>query len=352
MTKFPYQASSRQSLTDSKVLRSQFGEFDSVKITEIDTSGYSGAKFSKMNLAYSDGKKIDLILKRMNLDDDWFSSRSNDVHGREAKAILSGELSHIHHLFELPYHIISIEERNIGILMNDISSGLFPDEKKSIHQADQDLMLDKLAEMHAYYWESQILDSLTWLNRSEDFIYLMGPLDHEENKQRSSKNLQQSVETGWESAMKLLPEKIKNIFLLPASNILDRWSDLPLTLIHGDSKVANFAKSENGQLCLFDWAFVGHAPCTFELGWFLGVNASRLAESKEELLLKYRKMLEKHLGHSIDNLLWSRLEEAGIVCGAFMLLWSKGAAVANNQEGAVKEWNWWLQRLENWAKNF
>ena len=62
-------------------------------------------------------------------------------------------------------------------------------------------------------------------------------------------------------------------------------------------------------------------------------------------------MLEKHLGYSIEDSLWVRLEEAGIVCGAFMLLWSKGTAKSKGTESASTEWDWWINRLEIWSRN-
>ena len=173
----------------------------------------------------------------------------------------------------------------------------------------------------------------------------MGPLGH---KEYTTKDIRQSVKNGWDMTLKLLPDNIREAFLLPPYKIVDQWKDLPMTLIHGDSKVASFAKYKDGQLCLLDWAFVGHAPCTFELGWFIAANASRLADSKEVVILKYRIMLERHLGYPLTNALWGQLEEAGIVCGAFMLLWTKGTAMSNKREGASVEWNWWINRLKPW----
>ncbi len=349
MNSAPRQLASIQALTDVGVLKSQFGDFDTLSVETLSTTGYSGAGFSRLRLRYPSGEESRFVLKKLNLDDDWFSHRSNDRIGREAAALVAPELTHIHRIFRSPYRLVGIESAQFGLLMDDVSHGLFPDEKTNLPQQDQDLMLDSLAALHACYWEAPRLSSLTWLQHMADFIYLMGPLDHQEYKGGSARDVHRSIKAGWQDAMSLLPVQIKNALLSDPEEIVGPWKNLPLTLVHGDSKVANFAKAGASQLCLLDWAFVGHAPCTFDVGWFLAVNATRLFDSKEAALQKYRSMLEARLGHSLDNQLWQRLEEAGVVCGAFMLLWAKASAVSKQRAGAELEWNWWISRLERWA---
>lgn len=339
-----------QSLTDIALLRSHFGELNSIDITPIETAGYSGARFSAISLTRNTGETEKLILKEVDLADDWFSHRTRDTTGREAAVLVEPCLAEIPEIFHSPYKLIQIKHGRIGLLMDNLSSGLFPDEKKPLPLVDQDRMLDKLAQLHAHYWENEQLGALSWLHNASDFIYLMGPLDHLPFEGGSARNIQMHINNGWEATLPLLPSSIKENLLKPPEEIAAGWSDLPRTLVHGDTKVANFAKAANGELSLLDWAFAGHAPCTFDIGWFIAVNASRLAESKETVLHKYRHFLQGHLGRRLDNGLWHRLEEAGVVCGAFMLLWSKGAAMANAREGAATEWNWWLDRLEKWSR--
>lgn len=339
-----------QPLTDIELLKSHFGSLDSLDITPIETAGYSGARFSRVSLTYSSGETEKLILKEIDLGDDWFSYRTNDKTGREAAVLAEPSLVEIANIFHSPYRLIQMQSGKIGLLMDDLSSGLFPDEKKPLPIADQDIMLDKLAQLHAHYWENEQIKDLTWLHNASDFIYLMGPLDHLPFEGGFAKNIQTHIKNGWEATLPLLPSAIRESLLKPPGEITSRWSDLPKTLVHGDTKVANFAKAGNGELSLLDWAFAGYVPCTFDIGWFIAVNASRLAEPKEAVLNKYRHFLQRHLGRRLDNGLWNRLEEAGVVCGVFMLLWSKGAALAHGREGSATEWNWWLGRLESWSR--
>ncbi|MGM0460408.1 MAG: phosphotransferase, partial [Bacteroidota bacterium] len=333
-------------------LQSQFGSFTGLTIDPIDTDGFSGAQFSRIKLLHSGGRETNLILKEVNLNDDWFSYRTGDTLGREAAILDVPELKSIFEIFFLPYHAIGTAPSKIGLLMEDLSNGLFPNERIKLDQTDQDLMLDKLAELHAGYWESPVMETLPWLHQMEDFIYIMGPLDHLNYTGIWAESLPQMVKESWEMAKTLLPQHLHELFLMPAGDITRPWEDLPRTFVHGDTKIANFAKGSDGRLCLLDWAFAGHAPCTVDIGWFLAVNASRLAGSKETVLLNYRFRLEAHLGFTLDEELWRRLEQAGVVAGAFMLLWSKARGVKGGRAGADKEWEWWIHRLEAWASSF
>lgn len=349
MSRQPRHLQSVELLKDAKELQSQFGPFKDLAIEQIDTDGFSGAEFSRIKLLHSGSRETNLILKEVNLNEDWFSYRTKDTLGREVALLKAPELESIYDIFSLPYHMIGSIPLNIGLLMEDVSDGLFPSERIELDQSEQDMILDKLAELHARYWESPVMESLVWLHQMEDFIYIMGPLDHLNYTDNWAQSLPQMVKESWEMAMTLLPNHLQELFMLPASDITRPWKDLPRTLIHGDTKIANFAKWRDGRLCLFDWAFAGHAPCTFDIGWFLAVNASRLAESKEVILLKYRSMLEGHLGYTLDDELWQKLEQAGIVSAAFMLLWSKARGLKGGRAGANKEWEWWINRLEAWS---
>lgn len=349
MSKQPRRLPSVELLKDARELQTQFGSFIDLTIEQIDTDGFSGAEFSRIRLLHSAGRETNLILKEVNLKEDWFSFRTNDTLGREAALLNVPELDSLFEMFFLPYHMVGITPSKIGLLMEDVSDGLFPSERIELDQRDQDFMIDKLAELHATYWESPIMESLPWLHQMEDFIYIMGPQNHLNYTGNWGNSLPQMVKESWEMAMTLLPCRLQELFLLAASDITRQWEDLPRTLVHGDTKIANFAKGRDGRLCLLDWAFVGHAPCTFDIGWFLAVNASRLSESKEAILHKYRSMLEVHLGYALNEELWQRLEQAGIVAGAFMLLWSKARGVKGGRAGAQKEWEWWINRLEAWS---
>jgi len=86
-----------------------------------------------------------------------------------------------------------------------------------------------------------------------------------------------------------------------------------------------------------------------DLGWYLAINASRLARPREEVLRRYRSRLEAALGRKLDEPLWSRLAAAAMLTGALMLLWSKALALEAGSERARAEWEWWMESLSRLA---
>ena len=149
--------------------------------------------------------------------------------------------------------------------------------------------------------------------------------------------------------MSELPSQVAQQVVRPASELVEQWSHLPDTLLHGDMKIANLAVLPGQSLAAVDWAFIGKAPCTFELGWYLAVNATRLARAKDHLVSWYRHSLEGALGRRIEDFLWNDMMLAGVVCGAMMLLWTKGNALRADTPGAREEWEWWRRHLEFWV---
>lgn len=313
------------------------------------TLGYSGARFYRATADGADG----FLVKETVLAEDWFSHRTEDRVGREARALLAPELELVHEIFALPYRAVATEPGRIGLLMEDVSPWLLPDERAPIDPDHEGLILDTLAQLHAAFWRAPELERLGWLQGPSDFLHIMGPRGHDEEEERggSARRVNEAIRAGWREAHTRLPDPIRRALWRPAAEIAAPWADLPHTLVHGDSKVANFAVLPDARLCALDWAFVGRAPCTFEIGWYVAVNAPRLAGSKADTFRRYRTRLEGHLGRALDDALWERLQEAGVVCGALMLLWSKASAVAAGRNGAEAEWAWWEARLAAWARS-
>jgi aminoglycoside phosphotransferase (APT) family kinase protein len=155
-----------------------------------------------------------------------------------------------------------------------------------------------------------------------------------------------SVADGWTAALKRLPPRVVQMMNAPASEIASLWDGLPRTLLHGDTKVANFALMPDTRVAAFDWAWIGAGPATVDVGWYLAVNASRLARTKEATLQRYRSLLSSHLDASLPDELWETLVRAGVLVGARMLLWSKALAAEAGRSGAEAEWAWWAERLD------
>jgi aminoglycoside phosphotransferase (APT) family kinase protein len=154
------------------------------------------------------------------------------------------------------------------------------------------------------------------------------------------------VRHGWEKAFSRLPPDVKDLLSRPASLLAAECAGLPWTLLHGDAKVANFALLPGRRVIAFDWQLLGAGPATLDLGWYLAVNAGRLARPKERIISRYRGLLESNLARPLSDPLWERMVSVGILCGALMLLWAKALSLEDSgSPRAEEEWNWWVTQL-------
>lgn len=90
----------------------------------------------------------------------------------------------------------------------------------------------------------------------------MGPLDHERDDAEGwpDSGVRSSVRRGWQAARRLLPRKVWDALTRSPREVARAWRDLPATLVHEDTKVANFALLPGDGVALFDWAFAGRGP--------------------------------------------------------------------------------------------
>ncbi len=308
----------------------------------LETGGYSAAWFERVGVEGPEGARS-WVLKRMDVRDDWFSRGTHDPVGREAQFVASPLLGSVAPRLASPYLAVDTGTEGLSaLLMHDLGPDLLPDERAPLAADMEAQILTCLAGMHADHWGR--LAPYDWLMRPQDFLTVMGP--HSRGVAGlGSRGIRDAVIGGWERVLEILPPLVADALRRPPEQVAVPMADLPRTLVHGDVKVANFAALPDGRVCALDWAFVGWAPATFDLGWYLAVNASRLAGSREDVIARYRVALERALGTPIDEVLWARLEEAAVVCGAFMLLWSK----VRGAEERGGEWDWWVDRLERWA---
>src|SRR5712664_2202315 len=84
--------------------------------------------------------------------------------------------------------------------------------------------------------------------------------------------------------------------------------------------------------------------------WYLAVNSTRLARGKDEVIARYRELLESKLGEALHEGVWERMLTAGVVSGARMLPWSKALACHEGTASRRADWNWWAARLTRWSR--
>lgn len=338
-------------LVDPAFLCRIAGPVERVHEAPLNAPGFSGSSHTRLTLEGKRHKPRTLVLKRTPLARDWTVYRTGEGIAREPRLLDSPELSRVWEEFHCPYLAHGEAPGLAAMLMEDLTPSLFPDVREPLAPASEDALLGALAAMHARFWESRALD-LPWLVAPHVYGALLGPgSGAEEARRKPSHPMFTRVRAGWGYALARVSPPVARLLARPDEAYAAAIRGLPRTLVHGDAKVANFAILPDGRVSAFDWQLVGAAPPSVDLGWYLAINASRLARPREEVLLRYRSILEQALGRRLDAPLWTRLTGATLLVGALMLLWSKALAVEAGSERALAEWDWWMESLSRLARD-
>jgi hypothetical protein len=332
---------------DPDCIASLLGPVRTLSREPLVTSGYTSAQHERITVTLTNGEVHRLVVKRVRPAADWMAQRSGDRLGREAMLLSEPVLAAVWDEIACPYLAYWSTGTEIGLVMNDLTPGLFPDVRAPLRLEEEERLLTALAGMHARFWNAPALD-LPWLARAESYV---GLLDAESGASPDALaalpvGLRERVQQGWAIARTRLPRSVTAALSRPAFDTARDWARLPRTLLHGDAKVANFALQRDHRVAAFDWALLGSGPVTVDLGWYLAVNASRLARSKDEVLDRYRALLTERLGSPLTDSVWDELVGVAVIAGARMLLWSKALALEAAGPGSSEEWAWWVTRLE------
>ena len=330
-------------LTDNDFLTGLFGPIDHIEKQPLKTTGFSGSAHEKVVLHPEYGETISLVLKLIYPSQDMTIWRSGNISNPEVMLLDHTEMYGVWNIFQPPYIAYAKENENSALLMHDLSNYLFPDVRNPISHKEEDLLLYHLARMHAHYWQHELL-SQPWLAKQDIFFSFLGPHAVAEEKASGREHpIFVPVQEGWDLALQFLPTDLASFLLNPPVEKI--MLGLPKTLVHGDSKLANFAILPDEKISAFDWTLIAAAPPACEMGWYISVNASRLARSKEKVLDRYRELLQNELGRLIDNVSWDQMVDAAVLTGAITLLWNKALNLQKNIPGAKEEWNWWLDNI-------
>ena len=338
--------------SDRNALAAVTGPIQSIARSPLSTVGYTGATHERLELTLEDGTERRLVVKRTRPSVDWTSVRSGDRIGREAAMLAEPALIPIWRAFSCPYLAYAIEGDAIALVMEDLTPHLFPDVRQPLEDAQEERLLGAIAALHAKFWtapgEPSPILRLPFLARPEHHIGMLDACCAVDPQAVAllPGALRENVTRGWTAALERLPAPLFALMTTPAEDMRPFWEGLPRTLIHGDVKVANFAVPADGRVAAFDWALVGAGPASIDIGWYLAVNATRLARSKEDTLARYRRMLTEQLAAPLAPAVWATLVRSAVIFGARMLLWSKALALEAERPGALDEWNWWIEQLE------
>jgi len=333
-------------LTDPVALSTILGPILHVRDEAMTTVGFATSSHRRLVAEFADGHEESFVCKQTSPRTEWMAIRTRDTRGRELAILEEPSLAAIWQCVSSPYVACANEYGTTALLMRDLSAHLLPDVRAPL-QVDQEIaLLSVLARLHARFWGVDIAPAC--LARSEDFVELIGPHCAESASfDAIPVLLRERIATGWTHVKRLAPPGVTTLLEMTPADVVHEFFGGPKTIVHGDAKVANFAiDSRSSTVWAFDWAIAGYAPAGVDLGWYLSVNGSRIAETKEAAIARYRARLEAERGRVLSESDWTTLERCAVMSGSLMGLWSKAMLLESNVPNADREWAWWIERLD------
>jgi hypothetical protein len=332
-------------LADPETLARVLGPIADLRSEPIAVPGFTGARFERISLRLRGGITRSVVLKRARLEYDWTAWRTADTFGRAALPLGEPALAGIWQVYACPYLAHAAADGEVGLLMDDLGPHLLPDVRQPLEEVAEDALVNALARLHARFWNAPELDDPR-LATAPRVLGMLGPrLAREVGARVSLAPVIERAQHGWEVAFHHLPASTAARLLQPPEDIVSGGGALPRTLLHGDTKVANFAILPDQNVTAFDWGCIAAGPPALDLGWYLAVNATRIRGTKESFVARYRRRLEVALNDSFSEDSWSALVRAAIESGAMLLLWSKALALEHGDTSARAEWDWWVENL-------
>jgi hypothetical protein len=297
--------------------------------------GWSGASMTSLRR----GQDL-FVLKRDSLARDWIAKATADgAILREAWFAARGPA--LPSPIRAPYLGVGRDGDEFGILMPDLTGILF-DWDAPISVGELQRVLDGLAELHSHPWTiSDVLETGHLCPLRERVTLICRASLERQGPARDA--VGDRILPGWDAFDRVAPpaarELIKSLGTDPTP-LVDALARLPLTLLHGDLKLANVGIEPDGTIDLVDWQMVMIAPVAVELGWFLVSNVNALPLPPAEVLDRYWR------ARGLDG---TRQNDIAILVGLLLRGWRKGydaeAGISlASGVSAADDLAWWCAR--------
>jgi hypothetical protein len=297
----------------------------------FDHEGYSGATMTRI----AQGADR-YVVKRFSRTVDWVIQMTSDPALREAQIGASAVLAPMAPGLRSPSIAAARDGQGFALLMQDLTGCLLPGQAR-VADVTADLILRRIAKMHARFWNAPAPEHIEWCGLRERLLMLSEPAA--ERLQAAGFMLTGGFAAGWEKFHSTAPPRARDLVRTlhrDPQPLVDVCMALPQTLLHNDVKIGNMA-IDGETLWLFDWALAGFGPAGVDLGWLLATSSSQLPWSLDETTERYGEHLKRELGGRLDNDGWQQQRAVAHISGLIMFGWKKPDDRA--------ELEWWCDRV-------
>lgn len=230
----------------------------------------------------------------------------------------------------------------LTILMRDIGECLFEEGDSTIELDDHLGLLDGLAALSARWWDWR--DDLG-LTTMEERVRFFAPDNIAPETMVADPPVPIRVASeGWPRLVERAPALSELLGAIHASPgaLVAAMESTPATFLHGDWKLGNLGRHDDGRTVLLDWAYPGSGPALWDLGWYLALNSARLPIDKEASIVAFRDALTRR-GIATEG--WFDLQlDLCLLAITACFGWEKAV-------GSEEELRWWEQRALHGARH-
>jgi hypothetical protein len=237
------------------------------------------------------------FVKSVGYRSDWIMRVAGDRDLRTLKVWQAGVMAYAPR--EIDHAVVGMavdgegDEAVLTILMRDVGDRLFGEGDSAIALADHLGLLDGLAALSARYWGWTDPVGLMTLEQRLRF-FAPDNLAGEAAVDDPPLVVRVAVQ-GWPRLAERVPDVARFVGAIHADPrpLADAMRATPVTFVHGDWRMGNLGRHEDGRTILLDWALPGSGPLCWDLGWYLALNRARLPITKEDTIEAMRQTLER-----------------------------------------------------------
>ncbi len=291
----------------------------------------SGAAFERLRI---DGRKY--FLKVLSAEADWIMRVTGNTTHWELTAWEAGLYDEAP--AEVDHTMVAMALDRTGpatrlaMLMADCTEDLVPPGDTKLPGDQHARFIDHMAAMHTAKlgWT----DTLGLQELGRRFLFFAPATIAPELDVPDVPGPIRVADEGWALLPRRAPDLdalVRGIHTDPHS-LAEAMRTTPSTFVAGDWKLGNLGSRPDGRTIVLDWAYPGEAPPCWELAWYLALNRSRLPETKEAAIDRYRHGLERRGVETGDW--WDR--QLGLCLVGIMATFAWEKAV-----GDEDELTWW-----------
>jgi hypothetical protein len=305
------------------------GATDRVPLHPVDAR--SGASFERLRI---EGRPY--FLKVLSVETDWIMRVTGNTTHWELKVWRAGLYDAAPPEIEHTMVAMALDETGTGsrlaMLMTDRAEDLVPPGDAVLPGRQHAHFVDHLAAMHAsgMGWT----DTLGLQELERRFLFFAPRTIAPELQVADVPGPVRVADEGWRTLPTRSPALaglVGEVHADPRA-LADALRTTPGTFVAGDWKLGNLGSRRDGRTILLDWAYPGEAPPCWELAWYLALNRSRLPESKEATIERYRRALDRR---GVDTGGWWD-RQLGLCMVGIMATFAWEKAVGDDDELA-----WW-----------